>query len=77
MTASLAIDAQEGQSSYRWYILGLSALTNTITVAIPSMALPVLFAEISANLHLDLVQVGSDLGGRSPARHSDRAARGA
>ncbi len=58
MTASLAIDAQEGQSSYRWYILGLSALTNTITVAIPSMALPVLFAEISANLHLDLVQVG-------------------
>lgn len=58
MSASLTIDNRTGKSNYRWYILALSALTNTITVAIPSMALPVLFAEISADLHLNLVQVG-------------------
>lgn len=46
------------QSPYRWAILTLSALTNTLVVAIPSMCLPVLFKEISADLHLSLVQVG-------------------
>jgi AAHS family 3-hydroxyphenylpropionic acid transporter len=61
MTGSLAVPvqlAQPGQSNYRWYILTLCTLTNTITVAVPSMALAVLFAEISADLHLNLVQVG-------------------
>jgi NNP family nitrate/nitrite transporter-like MFS transporter len=43
---------------YRWYILALAALTNTVTVAIPSMCLSVLFKEISNDLNLNLVQVG-------------------
>ena len=43
---------------YRWYILALAALTNTVTVAIPSMCLSVLFKEISVDLDLTLVQVG-------------------
>ena len=58
MLASLAAQDRYGQSNYRWYILVVSVLTNTISVAIPSMALSVLFAEISADLHLNLVQVG-------------------
>ncbi len=58
MISALTIEKEQGQSAYRWYVLGLAALTNCITVAVPSMALPVLFAEISADLHLDLVQVG-------------------
>jgi len=46
------------ESIYRWYILTLAALTFTVSVAIPSMAMPVLFDEISKELNLDLVQVG-------------------
>jgi len=43
---------------YKWYILTLAALTHTIAVAIPHMAMPVLFDEISKELGLNLVQVG-------------------
>ncbi len=43
---------------FRWFLLALSALTNALVVAAPSMAMPVLFAEISADLQLSLVQVG-------------------
>lgn len=44
---------------YRWYMLVLSALTHTFTVAIPVMCLPVLFDEIAAELQLNLVQIGT------------------
>ena len=44
--------------SYKWLILALSAFTFTFVVAIPQMSMPVLFAEISAELGLSLVQVG-------------------
>ena len=44
--------------AYKWLILALSAFTFTFVVAIPQMSLPVLFAEISADLGLSLVQVG-------------------
>ena len=43
---------------YKWLILALSAFTFTFVVAIPSMSMPVLFDEISADLGLSLVQVG-------------------
>jgi len=46
------------ESSYRWYILILAALTNTLVSAVPSMCLPVLFNDISRDLHLSLVEVG-------------------
>jgi MFS family permease len=39
-------------------VLILAALTNTFVVALPTMCLPVLFAEISTELNLDLVQIG-------------------
>lgn len=44
--------------AYKWLILALSTFTFTFVVAIPQMSLPVLFAEISADLGLSLVQVG-------------------
>ncbi|MBC8246121.1 MAG: MFS transporter [Deltaproteobacteria bacterium] len=43
---------------YKWVVLTLAAFTFTFVVAIPSMSLPVLFDEISADLGLSLVQVG-------------------
>jgi MFS family permease len=46
------------QTNYRWYVMTLAALTHTLTMAMPTMCLPVLFKEISADLHLSLVQVG-------------------
>ena len=46
------------ESSYRWYILILAALTNTLASAVPSMCLPVLFKDISRDLNLSLVEVG-------------------
>lgn len=49
---------------YRWVILALAALTNTLGTAIPSLCLPVLFKEISADLDLSLDQLG-DLWGIS------------
>jgi len=42
----------------RYAILTLAGLTNAIVIAVPSMGLPVLFAEISNDLRLTLVQVG-------------------
>jgi MFS family permease len=44
--------------TYKWYILALAALTNTMVVALPTMSMSVLFKEISVNLNFDLVQVG-------------------
>lgn len=46
-------------SNYRWYILTLGALTHTFAVAMPMMSLPVLFKEISVELDLNLVQIGT------------------
>lgn len=54
----MAIEPGQGESNYRWYILALATLTNTLVAAIPGMCLPVLFDEISSELGLSLVQVG-------------------
>lgn len=43
---------------YKWYMLILIGITATLVIAMPSMALPVLFSEISEDLSLSLVQVG-------------------
>ena len=45
-------------SNYRWYILILAALTMSLTVAVPSMCMPVLFDEISDDLGLSRTQIG-------------------
>jgi cyanate permease len=52
------VQIQEKELNYRWVILALGALTGTIVCAIPSMAMPVLFKEISDDLGLSLVQIG-------------------
>ncbi len=52
------MSSRHSETDYRWYVLALAALTNTLTVAIPVMCLPVLFDEISGELGLSLVQVG-------------------
>jgi cyanate permease len=43
---------------YRWYVLGLAALTYTCAMGMPRMCMPVLFKEISVDLGLNLVQIG-------------------
>jgi len=45
-------------SSYKWYVLSLAALTHTVVVGIPLMAIPVLFEEMSREMDLNLVQMG-------------------
>ena len=47
------------EQGYRWVILSLASLTHTLCVALPVMCLPVLFKEISEDLHLSLVQMGT------------------
>jgi NNP family nitrate/nitrite transporter-like MFS transporter len=46
------------ESHYRWYVLGLAALTYTCAMAMPRMCMPVLFKEISTDLGFTLVQIG-------------------
>ncbi len=45
-------------SKYRWYLLGLTLLTNILCSAMPTMGMSVLSKEISSDLHLNVVQVG-------------------
>ena len=52
------MNSRHSEADYRWYVLALAALTGTLTVAIPSMCLPVLFEEIAEDLGLNLVQIG-------------------
>ena len=54
----MSVTIANTSSSGRWKILALGMLTNALVVAAPGMAMPVLFDEISADLHLNLVQVG-------------------
>jgi NNP family nitrate/nitrite transporter-like MFS transporter len=50
--------ANNYESRYKWYVLGLGALTYTCAMAMPRMCMPVLFKEISLDLNLSLVQIG-------------------
>ena len=51
--------ATRPESGVRWAVLGLAGATATLAVAAPTMAMPVLFAEIAADLDLTLVQIGA------------------
>lgn len=46
------------ETNYRWYILTIAALTFTFSMAMQTMALPVLFKEIAEGFQLTRVQVG-------------------
>lgn len=48
-----------GDSKYKWYIITLSALTHVFAMAIPNSCMPVLFKEISEDLTLDIIQLGT------------------
>jgi MFS family permease len=45
-------------SKYRWYLLMFTAFTFAIVITMPGASLAVLFEEIAADLHLNLVQIG-------------------
>ncbi len=45
-------------SGYRWVMLILCALTALCVITLPNMSLPPMFAAISADLHLSLVEIG-------------------
>jgi len=49
---------RKSNDPYRWYILALVVMTNMFVVAIHSMAMSVMAREISADLGLNLVQLG-------------------
>ena len=46
-------------TNYRWYMLALCTATATLVVSIPFSCMPVLFKEISEDLGLSLVQIGT------------------
>jgi len=47
------------QPGYRWWILALATVTGTFVSAIPLSCMPVLFKEISDDLGLNIVQIGT------------------
>lgn len=49
----------ERQSSYRWYVLALTVVSGALVVSMPFSCMPVLFQEISEDLDLSLVQIGT------------------
>ena len=51
-------DHRSDSAAIKWVVLALATFTHTFVVAAPLMSLPVLFAEISRDLNLNLVQVG-------------------
>ncbi len=53
------IDSRVKELNYRWYILIVLALTGSLAFAAPQMCMPVLFKEISEDLNLSLVQIGT------------------
>ena len=55
------------QSNFRWYLLGLAVATGAFVATIPLSCLPVLFKEISEDLGLSLVQIGTVWGAASLA----------
>jgi MFS family permease len=48
-----------GRSYYRWYILALAMMAYFFVAGVSRMCMPVLFKEISADLGLSLVEVGT------------------
>jgi cyanate permease len=51
--------AGNNDSVYKWYVLAIAALTHTLVSGMPLMCMPVLFKEISQDLGLSLVQIGT------------------
>ncbi len=58
---------ESGPAGQRWYVVGLGAAVNFIVFAMAMSCLPVLFSEISGELNLSIVQVGTVWGAGSVA----------
>ncbi len=53
------VSRNNSRSNYRWYILTMATLTYIVVFGMPTTAMPVLFKEISTDLDLSLVQLGT------------------
>ena len=59
MLSNLPAESLQKNDKYRWYILALLTAIGTFVMSIQHSCLPVLFKEISDDLTLDLVQIGT------------------
>ncbi len=59
MLSTLFAESSKKDQKYRWYILALVTVSGTFVASIPSSCMPVLFKEISDDLGLSLVQIGT------------------
>jgi MFS family permease len=59
MSSNYYTELSPQNGNYRWYILALATLTGTFVAAAPFSCMPVLFKEISDDLGLNLVQIGT------------------
>ena len=59
MLSNLPAESLQKNDKYRWYILALLTAIGAFVASIQQSSLPVLFKEISDDLGLDLVQIGT------------------
>ena len=59
MLSTLYAESSQKNQKYRWYILALVTASGTFVASIPFSCMPVLFEEISNDLGLTLVQIGT------------------
>jgi MFS family permease len=59
MLSTPFIESSQKDHKYRWYILALVTASGTLVASISSSCMPVLFKEISDDLGLSLVQIGT------------------
>lgn len=59
MSSNFSTELSPRDEKYKWIILAIALVTGTLVSAIPFSCMPVLFKEISDDLGLDLVQIGT------------------
>jgi MFS family permease len=59
MASSFYTELSPKDDKYKWVILAIATATGTFVAAVPFSCMPVLFKEISDDLGLDLVQIGT------------------
>ena len=59
MLPSFSTELPQKDEKYKWIILAIATVTGTLVSAIPFSCMPVLFKEISDDLGLSLVQIGT------------------
>ena len=59
MLSNLPAESLQKNEKYKWYILALLAATGSFIASIQQSCMPVLFKEISDDLSLNLVQIGT------------------